>query len=389
MTVVETPPRPQPSQDELEALIEEARGRARRRRLAFVVGALAVLGAAVATLGVLRATTSGGQSASLPPGFHAVRARGPVRHALIDQLVPDTYSTIELASGRAHKTKVTQEVWWNEGTGLARTVLRLDGVVVSDVVQHLCQGSGPTRFCFPPSPFDLRQKRMTWPPRDARPAGRGMFRGDRVLWYEELVRPEPGKATLSGDQVAYDMATKHVVALRTIMRNAPRRMRGRVFDAHAVTLLPDTPTDRVTFEVPKDGAPRNVGVRYVDFRKVSLTAAGEVLGRAPLWLGPSYRVHRLRFVQAARMGSDAGNGGVANLVPFVRLDYGAFHIDEFGDARSILLEQAPPPGVIVAQPRYGLTFGRDGVLVDLQGSSGLTVDRAAAVALAKTLRPTR
>lgn len=387
MTVVETPPRPQPSQDELEALIEEARRRARRRRLAYLAGAAMLVGAAAVTLGVLLGSDRGGQPLALPAGFHAVNARGPVRHALLDQLAPDTDSTIDLSSGRDHRTRLTREIWWNEGTGLARTVFRQDGIVISDVVQHLCQGTGPTRFCFPPSPFDLRLRGFAWKPHDARPAGRGAFRGHRVVWYEGLVRAQPGKVALSGDQVAYDVTTKQVVALRTIMRNAPRRLRGRLFDAHAVTFLPGLPGERVKFAVPKGGAPRNAGVRYVDFHRVSLTAAADALGRTPLWLGRRYAGHRLRFVQAARMGSDAGSESVANLVPFVRLDYGAFRIDEFGDRRSILLEQPPPPGVVVAEPRYSLLLGRDGVLVNVLGPSGLTVDHAAVMGLAKALRP--
>ena len=97
MTVVEAPPPHQPPQDELEALIEEARRRTRRRRLLIggaVVGALCVAGLIVGLVLALR----GGTSTAVPRGFHVVRARGPVQHLVLEDLLRPA-PTVDLATG--------------------------------------------------------------------------------------------------------------------------------------------------------------------------------------------------------------------------------------------------------------------------------------------------
>src|SRR5689334_10616454 len=145
-TIVEAPP--EPSHDELEALIEEARRRARRRRLLIggaVATALLLAGLAAGLVLALR----GGSGTQVPKGFHAVRARGPVQHARLEELkVP--IKTVALADGAAEPTRVTREVWWNKTTGLYRTVYRYDGVLIGDLVQDGCLT--PDRsICAPPS----------------------------------------------------------------------------------------------------------------------------------------------------------------------------------------------------------------------------------------------
>ena len=98
MTVVDAPPRPEPSQDELEALIEEARRRARRRRLVYAAATCAVvlgLGAALLIVALVR----GGGGTAVPKGFVVVHSRGPVQHALIG-LLHSGAATVDLATGR-------------------------------------------------------------------------------------------------------------------------------------------------------------------------------------------------------------------------------------------------------------------------------------------------
>jgi hypothetical protein len=271
---------------------------------------------------------------------------------------------------------VTWEVWWDPRGGLFRTVYRYDDRVVSDIVQRGCQGSGRARFCIPPSPFDLAVRGLGWPPKShfARQVGTGRFRHRPVVWIEG-----------GGTQVAYAAPTHEPVAVRTIVRGG--RFDGRVFSFDAIRLLPNLPADRVSFAVPDGGAPRNAGLKQVDFRKSSLATARAVLGRAPLWLGPRFRGHRLRFVQTARTGGEAGDGGAAGLVPFVRLDYGAFRIDELGRELPLWFSE-PPPGVVWAHRGLDFAFARSGVLVTVVGTGvpvRATVDAALVAGFAKAL----
>ena len=379
MTVTSPPP---PTQDELEALIEEARRRARRRRPLIAAAVLGVVLLAGALAGIVIGSRVGSSGEHLRPGFHAVQARGPVRHALIEDLRSGG-TTISLATGGAHRTRLTYEIWWDPRSGLYRTVYREDGVRLAESVQQNCFTAGKTHMCIAPSPFDLRVRGLGWPLKAgaARQVGTGSFRGRRVVWIEGLYRPQGGKVSLSGEQVAYDALAHVPVALRTIMRDAPPRFRGKIFSLRAVTMLPELRAKDVVFAVPDGGAPRNPGTKQVDFRKASRARAREVLGRPPLWLGPGYRGHRLRFVQTAREGTETKNRSAVGLVPFVRLDYGPFRIDEYGDRRPPSLERGGRRGTVLAA-RGDVIFERDGVVVVAVGG-GL----GPALALAKALRP--
>jgi hypothetical protein len=389
VTVVETPPQQQPSQDELEALIEEARRRARRRRLAITAAALAAVAITSAVAIVIIVASGRDSGERLRDGFHAVQARGPVQHARLVDLKPSR-STISVATGRVRPTRETREVWWDPRSGLYRTVYREDGIAVAQFVQQGCQGSGRGRFCFPPSPFDLAVRGLGWPPKThfARQVGTGTFRGRPIVWIEGLVQPGNGTYPLGGEQVAYDAVAHQPLALRSIVRGntVPARWRGRVSSATAITMLPNLPAKRVSFAVPDGGAPRNAGLKEAGFRKATLARAREVLGRAPLWLGTAYRGHRLRFVQTARSGSEAANGGAAGMVPFVRLDYGTFRIDEFGDRRPLWFQNAPRAGTVLAASGLDILFGRDGVVLQVVGVAGDKLDPALVLALVKALR---
>ena len=383
MRVVETLPQRQPSQDELEALIEEARQRARRRRLAYVGGGLAVA-LAVGVALVLVVLLRGGSGTAVPKGFVLVHARGPVQHARLEDL--NAYvKTVALADGSVKPTRVTREVWWNQSTGLYRTVYRYDGVVIGDLVQDGCLTPN-RRICMPPAPFDLQLMGRGWPPKKnyARRVGTGTFRGRPVVWVEGLVSPENGTHPLSGDQVGYDPVTHRPLVLRQIERTGSGRQ--RIFSTTAVTLLPVLPGKHVTFTVPEGGAPRNADLKVAGFRKVSLDEAANVLGRTPLWLGRSYQGHHLRFIQSGREGSANGKNRGAGMAPVVRLDYGPLRLEEFGVERPLWFTSGLPSGKIFAGG--GTTvFERDGVAVTVVGGLTGPLSPAEAAALARALGP--
>jgi hypothetical protein len=384
VTVIDAPPRPQPSPQELEALIEEARRRARRRRLLLGGGVVAVLGAAGLAVGLVLASR-GGKGTPLPRGYHLVRAGGPVQHALLEDL-RHTSTTIDVASGKARATRVTQEIWWDGRSGFARTVYWQDGRRRADWVEQQCQGTGKQRFCIPPSPFDLQNKGFGLPPRPnfARRAGTGTFRGHRVVWIEGLVQPGNAKPYPGGDQVAYDVATHLPVALRSITRGG--RFDGRTFSFYALTMLPDA--KGVSFVVPDGGAGRNAPSEATFVTGQGLPAARAALGTTPLWLGRSFRGHRLVSVVTGKVGIESQfSGRMLRPARFARFDYGSFSIQEFGEDRPAYYEHDPLPGTVVVGTGP-LAFARDGVLVTVVvNGPKFDLDPRTALALVRALRP--
>src|SRR2546421_5079418 len=326
--VIEAPPKPPEHQEDLEALIEEARRRARRRRLVYVAATCAVVlgvGAALLIVALVR----GGGGTAVPKGFVVVHARSPVQHALIE-LLRSGATTVDLARGRSHPTRVTQEIWYDPGVGISKTDFRQDGRLVASWPEQNCVGTGPGRFCIAPSPFDLRVKGFGLPPRPgfARKVGEGTFRGHRVIWVEGLVRPASRKPYPSGDQVAYDAVTHRAVALRTVVHSS--RFKG-VFNLQALTMLPEVKA--VSFVVPEGGAGRNPPSPATNVTGQRLPAARAALGATPLWLGRSFRGHRLVSVVAGTEGQQAPAGKVLRRARFARFDYGGFAVKEFGEDR--------------------------------------------------------
>lgn len=385
MTVVEAPPPQQPSPDELEALIEEARRRTRRRRLFIggaVVGALFVAGLLVGLVLALRGATG----TAVPRGFHVVRARGPVQHLQLEDLLRPA-TTIDLTTGAGGKARTTQELWWNEGSGFARIVYRQDGRVLGGWVNQECQGAGASRLCTPPWPYSPYQQLRRSEPLQAgafRHAGTGTFRGHRVVWIENLYRPPGRKPSLGGDQVAYDTVTHRPVALRSIARDG--RFKGRTFSYFALKLLPSLPPNDVSFVVPDGGAGRNSPNALIGITGRGLAAARTALGTTPLWLGRSFRGKRLRSVTAGRDGMASLKGKMLRPARFARFDYGSFTIKEFGQDRPWWYQQDPAPGTLVLNPMPALA--RDGVLVTVTPTGPKpSLDRKTALALSRALRP--
>src|SRR5689334_11459676 len=117
---------PVPRGLDLDALIDEARRRARLRRVALAAATLAAAG-----LGIGSFALTGGSDPPLPapPGFTAVKARGPVAHAVIEYV-----SSVRLTSLSGHEraADTTEEVWYDAQGGLWRAVVRVDGRVRSD-----------------------------------------------------------------------------------------------------------------------------------------------------------------------------------------------------------------------------------------------------------------
>jgi hypothetical protein len=399
---------PQPKHDETEALIEEARERARRRRLRAAAAAvvLAVIGIGVS--GAIIVTAHGSGTDGLPEGFQLVHARGPVEHAQIEW-----YSTgqmeqrlIDVRTGAQRRAPVVFDVWWDRGRKLFRAVARVDGRVQSDTSGRPCQtATGFGRKCLPPSPFDLRRRGYTWPidPRVARVVGRGVFRGRDVIWVQRLQKSVGGRRE---PPVAIDARTHRPVGTRYVAD-------GKVFDEQVYRFLGTVPAAKVSFLVPDAKVPReyirSLGSFPYGFFGLRVSAAGSaratlrkargVLGRSPLWLGPSFQGHPLRLVQTVIEGMWAG-GRLPGSARAVILDYGIVMLEEFGRQRPFS-EHGPRSGrVLVTGLPAVAALNRDGLLVhaDLAQLANWHMNfsfalqdaakaRAGALAVARALRP--
>jgi hypothetical protein len=377
------PPKP-PVHEDPEALIEEARRRARRRRLAFVaagVVGLAIVGMVLAIV----FSRMNGTGAAVPEGFHLVRARGPVQHALVE-LSPSRRESIDLATGKARPATSTWEVWWDRASGLDRVVARVDGRVQADLVGQACPGK---RFCIPPPPFGYRQGGIKWPlsPKGATIVGSGTFRGHQVIWIEPRVAAGGSNVV---ERYGLDARTHEVLVYRESVGR-------RLFIEQVYTWLKELPASSVRFVVPKGGAPELSFPPSPDpstqSRPSSLSAASRVLGRTPLWLGASFRGHKLRGVEVGTEGmfTRGYSGTVLRKAPFVTFDYGNLALQEFGSTRPFWYEQGPRPGQIAYDGR--VVLARDGLLV-LATPKGVVTpkelgpdSRALALAVARFLRP--
>jgi hypothetical protein len=384
VSVLDSPPRAEPSQKELEAVIEEARRRARRRRLIIAASAAAVLVTGAVCGAVVLIRGGGGNHVAVPPGYHLVQAKGPVAHATITEYPPTRSRVVDLATGNERSAPLVLEVWWDRRSGFDRVVGRVDGRIQFDTVGQTCQGPDvPGRFCLPPPPFVLESMHYRWPidRKAVRVVGRGTFRGHDVIWLEGLVNGKPSSPSTGADRVALDSVTHRPLVKRTFIR-------GRLFYEELYSLLSDLPGRRVSFVVPDGGAARNSFPPFPNSRsssrKATLAAARRALGPAALWLGESHRGHRLRSVEVGTQVARAPNGSVLQRAKFVKFDYGSIGLQEFGRVKPLGFVHGPRPGRILVGDIIMLS--RHGLLV-IAEFQPLPIRTSAALALEKALRP--
>jgi hypothetical protein len=150
------------------------------------------------------------------------------------------------------------------------------------------------------------------------------------------------------------------------------------------------PGKSVSFVVPNGGVPQRSFPPFPNSpehaAKGDLRKARVALGQVPLWLGPRFGGHPLRAVEIGTQDAVAPNGHVLARAKFVRFDYGTVRLQEYGRDRPYGFRNGPRPGRIALTGSAMLT--RDGLLVIAEPfRRAKRIDRAAALALAKALRP--
>jgi hypothetical protein len=377
------PPAPNP-----EALIAEARRRARLRRLWYALAAL-LLGAGLWAIFALTGGGRGSAGVQPPPGFMVVKAKGPVAHVVLHQ---GAWKSTSLATGRERPAKRTEEIWYDRRTGLWRDVYRIDGRVISDTAGR-CRPSPKQLPCG--SDYPLRYlEPYPWPPAKSgyRQAGRGLFHGHEVIW----LAPRSGLQSNPNMGVSHyglDPRTRTILVDRSFFR-------GRPTGALIVTQKPDLSTAHIRFFLPTRApvpvAPNALFDPWSGLvHGYGFPAARKALGVAPAWLGPRFHGFFLRSVTSGAYRPWTEENPGPRPVPFVRFYYSGgvgngfvIAIDELGRARPSFERQGPRAGSIERSGTSSARMSRDGLLLRINTDPWrFPLTRTQAIALGRALRP--
>lgn len=236
---------------DLHALIEEARRRARRRRWAYA-GVLALVAGAGIWGGLALSGGSGAAPAPpAPPGYHLVKARGDVQHALLAD------------SSRFRSRRGHAEVWFDRKLGLVR---------VRGCWFFRC--ADESARCVPQCAWSMPLLERYWPLDTStfvRLPGLGRFHGRRVIWIGRRQNTFP-PAFGYGEWIALDPQTHQAIGERSY--DIGDKPLGRIFrEAWVLRRFPDVPPNRFWFAVKN---------KPLDFRVVRLQPIPlDIPGREP------------------------------------------------------------------------------------------------------------
>jgi hypothetical protein len=371
-----------------DPLIEEARVRARRRRLAYLVAAFAAI-VAVAVWGLL-AVTGGGSSAKAPPGFTIVKPRGPVAHAVL-HYDTSTWRTTDVGTGQDRPARTVEEIWYDRKSGLWRDLFRIDGRVKSDLSGR-CRASSERLPCGSDYPLSYLRP-YPWPPVRSGyvEAGRGSFHGRDVIWLEPLGGLRT-PSNLGVSRFGLDPQTHRMVVAQSFSG-------GRLWGSLFISQKRDLGAARFRFLVPTQRpVPVNPNANNDPWdglvHAYGLPAARHALGRPPLWLGPQFRGLALRSVTSGVYLQRPGDGRRSRPMPFVRFYYGEdvdrrpiISIEELGANRPYFEKQGPRAGSVERVATTSGRLTREGLLLRIQTGLRFQLTPKNAVALARGLRP--
>lgn len=373
----------------LDALIDEARRRGRRRNLALAISLLVLLVVGGIWAG-LKLTGSGGRAPAVhaPPGFHVVPSRGPVAREVLETWTSAQPVSVDLATGTGRPVRTTGAIWYDSRADVNRVVTRADGRVQTDSAAVCPQGCR-MGFSFQ-SYWPLDTSRYTRQP------GIGTFHGRPVIW---IAPRQPGGFPAPprfGERIGLDPRTHAPVADRMYYD-------GKIStETLVLERKPDIAAGEYSFVVPNATTRRfrNPPTPELSVRGSNPYAlrTRRALGRRPLWLGERFEGSPL---QAVTIGStfDPPTGISPRAVKQVLYDYGNLAIAEFNARDLYGAGGGPVPGRMTLElpdtlmgpssaKSVGLELSRDGVFVVVNRSPGnYVLDRARALRIARALRP--
>lgn len=326
----------------------------RRRRIA--APALAAFFATAIVMLLLVSPWQG--SPSLTERARAAIGDAPVLHVVTQQPGSHFSPIVDIETGEVAPQTRQTEVWFDEGRALKRTVNRLNGVLLDEMLETPQGGftqGGPLITCawIAAHPIEATKRRVscnenmdngttprqipeTPPTVDARLAGfvdhyraalelgrarevsRDTINGRSVVWlrFTWATDDASGKAPKSNAQdVAVDASTYRPLRLR----NADGSWRVDVDVAETL------PYDASLFRRPERAPPGPASGRTKEKSSIEFARATAVLSRAPLWLGQDWR--GLRLVEVTELELSTSYGPLSGLKPTlstgVRLSYAA------------------------------------------------------------------
>lgn len=333
----------------------------------------AALGAAVVVL-LLVSPWEG--SPSLTERARAAIGDEPVLHVVTEQPGFLIGRLIDIETGTVVPQTRQTEVWFDEGRALKKSIERLDGVVLDEVLETPQGGftqGGPLITCawIAAHPIEATKLRVSCnenmengttprqipeapPTLDARLAGfvdhyraaldsgrakeigRDTIDGRSVVWLR-FTWPNPDSGAKApppsnAQDVAVDASTYKPVRLR----NADGTW------STDVTVAETLPSDASFFRRPEQAPPSPSSGRTKELSPIELSQAAALLGRAPLWLGDEWR--GLRLVEVMKLELVTGYGPLSGLEPTfssgVRLTYTAAGGSRDDGPRVIISEAA-------------------------------------------------
>jgi hypothetical protein len=363
--------------------------RARRGRRALPVLATALAAAIVALL--LVSPWAG--SPSLTDRARAAIGDGPVLHVVTRWSGGFLGPITDIDTGKVVPETRETEVWLDQSRALKRTVDRLGGSVLDDVLETPQGGytrSGPLITCawIAAHPVEATKLRVscnenmengttprtipeTPPTLDPRLAdfvdhyraaldsgrakeiGRGTIDGRSVMW---LRFTWPAAKSSSGAPDSQDVAVDASTYRPVRLRNPDGSW---VVDVAAAETLPYSAD---LFRRPAQAPPQPAGGSTRGREPIELSQAAAVLDRAPLWLGQAWR--GLQLAEVERLELSTGYGPLSGIEPklsnAIRLTY-ARDPDDVDDGSTIVVSEAGSCELALLWP-CGSPVAREGQL---------------------------
>jgi hypothetical protein len=245
---------------DLHALIEEARRRARQRRWMYA-GLLALLAGAGIWGGLALTSGSGAiPTPPTPPGYHLVRARGSVQHALLRGSFPSALNGHPVGK----TTRMQLQVWFDRETGL----IRERGCWANRCFPAETSKCAP--YCALSIPTNLFER--YWPvdtKKFVRRPGIGTFHGRQVIWIGKRQHTFAPAGYRDGEWIALDPRTHDAVADR-LYGTSPDKLAGPILnETWVVRRFADIAPNRFWFVLKN-----KVDVRFVRVHPLALYIPG-------------------------------------------------------------------------------------------------------------------
>jgi hypothetical protein len=241
--------------------------------------ALLALGGATAVVVAVALIAPWRTETSILDRAAAAIGTGPVIHVVLR--ADAKAERVDLASGRSHPVYDEQELWWDPARGL-HEIDRFDGRPYLDQLSRK----------LPPPEQDPIPLGFARGYRDALESGRAQVLGDGEIVGHEVtwIRFYPGGGP---DGPTFDVAVDRKTAKPVFARYTPGGDR-TVHFGRSVIEAESLPAGKGNFE-PKPVPPRMTiirgGVSSGVGKRVSARRASSILGRPPLWLGPTHSGH--------------------------------------------------------------------------------------------------